>query len=198
MSRGCPRWPLGLACFFVFLWGVRAGPGESVVVKDARGRPCLLIEKPERIRVMGEPFRVQRWGPDRLKLVSLASRSGVFLKRLGVHLVIRDLRGNILHIVQKGGRGYLVQTPVGQNLFFVHCLTRPIRIFKQGDGEKFVVLSKQGKKVIRKTGGPLLFTVTGKVRALAASFLCIPVLSWLERAGCFLLFNGVPEVNSVS
>ena len=179
------------ASIFMTLGILRAG--DQTIVEGTDGEVCLSWVGPHLIRVKKKEYRVQRWGPDRLRLRGLRDPHGVFLKRLGVHLVIRGLSGNILHIVQKGGMGYRIQTPVGQDLFFIESASHKVRVLGPGGDCLFIVSPDHKGVVIRDAKGRQLYTVKGKVGTLAVSFLCIPSLSWPERAGCFLLYADRPS-----
>ncbi len=179
-----------MACFlcatshaFPTLVGIRLVSPDGTV---------LLSFKQHEVVTKNGTYTVQRWGENRLKLIEKSTRRGVFLKRFGIKLMIRDLKGNLLHIIRKEGRIYRVESPVGAHLMFIKIANGTVTVFRE-EGSPLYTLTPQSKAVVMKDkGGKLVYTLKGDTDLYPASFLCIPELTWEERAACYLLYKTIP------
>ncbi len=181
-----------LALIFAFLIRENLLAGDKIFLVAPGSQILLSFKNTNEILIDKTAYTFERWGPNRLKLKQKDSGQGVFLKRLGIRLVIRNLQGNILHIIQKEGDLFRVETPVGAHLVYLKVSPKAVTVFKK-EGETLYTITSKNKKVFMKDKkGNIFYTLEGETQIYPASFLCLPELSWEERAACYLLFKNIP------
>ena len=173
-----------------------AGPllaGGGVVLKDASGQALLKVKGENQVEIGKTRYRFQSWGLNRLKLEGKVTHQGIFLKRLGVKLIIRNLKGNILHIIRKEGFVFRVESPVGEPLIYIKISSpRKVTLFRQVGNPLYTIQAKGQSVLIEDADGQTLYTLKGTAKTFPAAFLCISDLSWEERVACFLLYEKIP------
>lgn len=137
-------------------------------------------------------YAVQRWGIDRLKLTREGTHRGVFLKRFGAKLMIRDLSGNLLHIIRKEGGIFRVESPIGARLVFMKVSKKKVIIFRDEGKILYTLLPKFNSIQMKDKNGKPLYILKGDTGPYPAGFLCLPPLTPEERAACYLLFKKIP------
>ncbi len=167
--------------------------GDRMVLKDASGQALLTVKGENQVEIGKTRYRFQSWGLNRLKLEGKATHRGIFLKRLGIKLVIRDLKGNILHIIRKEGFVFRVESPVGEPLSYIKISSpRKVTLFRQEGKPLYTIQAKGQSVLIEDAGGQALYTLKGTAKTFPAAFLCVSELSWEERVACFLLYEKIP------
>lgn len=164
----------------------------KILLTDSDSQTILAIPGNNKVFIGKRAYTYKSWGINRLRLKQKNTDQGVFLKRLGVRLVIRDLQGNILHIIQKEGFVFQVKTPTGEYLIFIKISHGKVVVFREKGQTLFTITSKNKTALIKDNNGHILYTLKGETGIFPASFLCIPDLSWEERAACYLLYRGIP------
>ncbi|GEM_PF-6857199 len=179
--------------FVILIWGIRPALPAFLGVRliTPAGRELMSFKK-NTITIGHALYTVQRWGPDRLKLTKKGTDGGVFLKRLGVKLMIRDLKGNLLHVIRKEGWVFRVESPVGAHLLFVKIFPKKVAIWREEGKTLFTLLPKFKSVVMNDATGKTLYILKGDTELYPAAFLCLPVLTPEERAACYLLYRQVP------
>ena len=152
----------------------------------------LISFKKNTVYIKKTPYTVQRWGLDRLKLTRKGTEEGVFLKRFGVKLMIRDLKGNLLHIILKEGWVFRVDSPIGAHLVFFKVSPKKVTVFRKEGKTLFTLLPKLKSVLMNDRNGKTLYILKGDSELYPAAFLCLSELTAAERAACYLLYKKIP------
>ena len=174
-------------------WRVLPAPaallGTRLITPD--GHELISFRK-DTVFIEKTPYKVQRWGADRLKLTREGTDQGVFLKLLGVKLMIRDLKGNLLHVIRKEGWVFRVESPIGALLVFLKVSPKKASIFREEGKNLFTLTPKIKSVLINDKNGKTVRILKGDNNPYPAGFLCLPELTPEERAACYLLYKEIP------
>ncbi len=180
------------------LVSLSAGPlpvvaGGAITLTASQGHIYMTVMGRGKVEIRGTPYHFDIYGINRLKLIGQSRKRGIFLKRLGVKLVIRNLRGDILHIVRKEGFTFKVDNPLGETLIFIRILSQGKAVlFRQKGHILYTVTADNHAVKMKDADGNLLYTLKGTAKAFPAGFFCIRELTWEERVACFLLYEKMP------
>ena len=182
-----------LLAVILLTWCVFPAPAALLGTRliTPNGQELMSFRK-NTIFIKKTPYKVQRWGTDRLKLTREGTDQGVFLKRLGVKLMIRDLKGNLLHVIRKEGGVFRVESPIGALLVFLKVSPKKVTVFREEGKTLFTITPKIKSVLINDKSGKTICILKGDSNPYPASFLCLPELTPEERAACYLLYKEIP------
>ncbi len=163
--------------------------GTRLITPD--GQELMSFTK-DTVYIEKAPYAVQRWGIDRLKLTREGTHQGVFLKRFGAKLMIRDLSGNLLHIIRKEGWVFRVESPIGARLVFMKVSEKKVTIFREEGKTLYTLIPKLNSVQMNDKLGKSLYILKGDTNPYPAGFLCLQELTPEERAACYLLYKKIP------
>ncbi len=182
-----------LAFLVIFFMGVASALPALLGVRliTPNGQELMSFKK-NTAYIEKTPYKIERGGPDRLKLTREGTDEGVFLKRLGVKLVIRDLKGNLMHIIRKEGWVFRVDSPIGAHLVFLKVSPKEVTIFREEGKTLFTLIPKFKSVLMNDKNGKTVYILKGDNKLYPAGFLCLPELTPEERAACYLLYKKIP------
>ncbi len=155
--------------------------GDDVLV-EVKGNNTVLIG--------GNEFTYKRLKKDkRLKITDASGTQGVFLKRYGTKIRLRDLQGNLLHNVLKARMYYKVKMSDGTELAYLKIENGKVFVKSWETNTEFVVYPENGKVIFKDQGGNIAFVLEGDTRPFPAAFLALEPLSPLERVACYLTYR---------
>ncbi len=183
-------WRVSVLSFLgIFLMSGALYGGSQRIFKDSYGNVLVAFQKKGSVLIGNETYRYQRWGKSRLKILREKTHRGLMFKRLAINLMIRDLKGDLLHIVQKTGNMLKIQSPLGVNLVFIRVSSSQVTVFKNEGDNLFFTFPHGNETWIKDVNGELSYVFQGAVEPLPVSFLGVSILSWPERVGCFLYYE---------
>ncbi len=161
----------------------------DVVLKA--GRTTLAeIKGDKTVIIRGEEFTYKRIKKDkRLKIVSLNSQKGVFLKRYGTRIRLRDLEGNLIHLIIKAGIFYKVKTVMGKELAAIKREPGKVTVSNRDSNSIYHVGPENGKIIFKDENGSTIFSLEGETNPFPAAFLALTPLSLVERVACYLTYR---------
>ena len=152
--------------------------GDEVLV-ELKGNNTVLIG--------GTEFTYKRLKKDkRLKITDASGTQGVFLKRYGTKIRLRDLQGNLLHNVLKARMYYKVKMSDGTELGYLKIEDGKVFVKSWETNTEFMVYPENGKVIFKDQSGNIAFVLEGDSRPFPAAFLALEPLSPLERVACYL------------
>ncbi len=125
----------------------------------------------------------------RLKLISKSSGAGIYVKRYGTTIRIRDLQGHLLHLIKKSGYFYRVKTAMGTILSSMKIESRQAVVENEGIQEPVRVIPEKGKIVFETEQDKSVMVLTGDSRPFPAAFFAMVPLSFPERVACYLMYR---------
>ncbi len=155
--------------------------GDEVLV-ELKGNDTVIIG--------GTEYQYQRIKKDkRLKISDASGSDGVFLKRYGTKIKLRDLQGNFLHYVLKARKYYKVKLGDGTELAYLKIEDGKVFVKNWDTNTELTVYPENGKVVFKDEGGNIVFTLEGETNPFPAAFLALEPLSPLERVACYLTYR---------
>ncbi len=172
----------GIPSSFLFAAGtitLKTGGDTIVVVK---GNHTVLVQ--------GEEYKYQRLKKDkRLKIFNESTGQGLWVKRYGTKIRIRDLRGNLLHLIIKAGYYYKVKTVMGTELAVMKREPDRVTVTVRETKAVYIIEPGANKTVCHRANGTPVFTLEGDAKPFPASFFAMNPLSLLERTACYLMYR---------
>ncbi len=155
--------------------------GDNVLV-EIKGGDTVIIG--------GTEFTYKRLKKDkRLKITDASGSEGVFLKRYGTKIRLRDLQGNLLHNVLKARKFYKVKMSDGTELAYLKIEDGKVFVKNWDTNTEFTVYPENGKVIFKDQSGNIAFVLEGDTRPFPAAFLALEPLSPLERVACYLTYR---------
>ena len=178
--------------FSILLFLVWAGPlsAGGKVTLQAGQEVLMELEKPGVVLIQGEAYsyRILKKGK-RIKLVSQGSGNGIYFKRYGTTIRIRDLEGNLLHLIKKSGYFYRVKTVMGTILSSMKIEPTQVVVENSGNGDVIRVSPLKGEIVFRIKKGEPFMVLKGETRPFPAAFFAMASLSLEEQVACYLAYR---------
>jgi len=164
-------------------------PAGKTVLKVG-GKVLVEFKTGNMVNIKGEEFKYNRIKKNkRLKIVSEKGNEGVFVKRYGTKIRLRDLEGNLIHLIRKAGNYYKVKTVMGTELAVIKKENGKITVSNRESNSIYNVVPEQGNIVFKDKNGSTVFTLEGETNPFHASFLALTPLSLLERVACYLTYR---------
>jgi len=180
---------------FIFAWAIAA---LTLPISIVHGMPVLksgdhvLIEVKgnNTVIIEGTEYQYKRLKKDkRLKISDASGADGVFLKRYGTKIKLRDLQGNLLHYVLKARSYYKVKMGDGTELAYLKIEGGKVFVKNWDTNTEWVVCPEGGKIVFKDANGNISFVLEGETNPFPAAFLVLEPLSPLERVACYLTYR---------
>lgn len=164
-------------------------PAGKTVLKVG-GKVLVEFKTGNMVNIKGEKFKYNCIKKDkRLKIVNENSNEGVFFKRYGTKIRLRDLNGNLIHLIRKAGNSYKVKTVMGKELAVIKNENGKITVSNHDSNSIYQVAPERGNIVFKDKNGSTVFTLEGETNPFPASFLALTPLSLLERVACYLTYR---------
>ncbi len=179
--------------FFLLVITAVALPAATVhgmpVLKS--GNNILVeIKGDNTVIIGGTEFTYKRLKKDkRLKITDASGSEGVFFKRYGTKIRLRDLQGNLLHNVLKARKYYKVKTSDGTELAYLKIEDGKVFVKNWDTNTEFTVYPENGTIIFKDQSGNIAFVLEGDTRPFPAAFLTLEPLSLLERVACYLTYR---------
>lgn len=158
--------------------------GDKVIV-EFKGENTVVIK--------GDKFKYMRIKKNkRLRIINENSKEGIFVKRFGTRIRIRNLKGSLTHLIRKAGKFYKVKTVMGKELAVINIDNidnGEITVSNLGSNSIYHVVSKDGKIVFKGKNDKVVFTLEGETNLFPASFFALTPLSLIERVACYLTYR---------
>ena len=180
---------ISIVVFLILVGVIPSAAGGTVILKS--GHQILMeVKKPGAVLIRGEEYsyRVLKKG-SRLRLISKNGGEGVYLKRYGTTIRIRDLKGNLLHLIKKSGYFYRVKTVMGAILSSMKIEPRQVVVENSGSKAPLHVVSEKGQIIFKAPEGTLPMVLEGEARPFPAAFFGMIPLSLQERVACYLTYR---------
>jgi hypothetical protein len=170
----------------------------SLPIAIAAGLPVLksgdqvLVELKgnDTVTIGGNEFKYKLLKKNkRLKITSVDGTEGVFFKRYGTKIKLRDLQGTLLHYVLKARSYYKVKMGDGTELAYLKIENGKVAVKNLETNNDFVVYPENGKIIFKDANGNITFTLDGETNPFPAAFLALEPLSPLERVACYLTYR---------
>jgi len=125
----------------------------------------------------------------RLKLIDKSSGTGIYVKRYGTTIRVRDLQGHLLHLIKKSGYFYRVKTVMGTILSSMKIEPRQTLVENEDIPEPIRVIPHKGKIVFQTEHNGAVMVLQGDSRPFPAAFFAMDSLSLPERVACYLMYQ---------
>lgn len=173
----------------IILVSSHASIAGNVVLK-AGGKTLIEVKGDNTVIIKGEVFTYKRLKKNkRLKIVSLNSQKGVFVKRYGTRIRLRDLEGNLIHLIIKAGIFYKVKTVMGKELAAIKWEPGKVTVSNRDSNSIYHVVSEDRKIAFKDENGRTVFSLEGETNLFPAAFLALTPLSLVERVACYLTYR---------
>jgi len=174
----------------VMVMALPASPASGMPVLKSGGEVLVELKGNDTVVIGGTEYQYKRIKKDkRLKIADASGSDGVFLKRFGTKIRLRDLQGNFLHYVLKARTYYKVKLGDGTELAYLKIENGKVLVKNWETNTELTVYPENGKVVFKDAGGNIVFTLEGETRAFPAAFLALEPLSPLERVACYLTYR---------
>ena len=178
-----------IVVFLVLVGAIPSAAGGTVILKSGH-QTLMEVKKPGVVLIRGEEYsyRVLKKG-SRLRLISKSGKEGVYFKRYGTTILIRNLKGSLLHLIKKSGYFYRVKTVMGAILSSMKIEHRQVVVENSGTEVSLHVVSEKGNVVFRLHKGVPPMVLKGETRPFPAAFFGMTPLSLQERVACYLTYR---------
>ncbi len=163
---------------------------EAMPVLKSGDKVLVEVKDSATVFIGGQDFTYKRIKKGkRLKITDASGTDGVFLKRYGTKIRLRDLEGNFLHYVLKARKYYKVKLGDGTELAYLKIEDGKVLVNNRETNTEFVVYPANGKIVFKDAGGNIAFVLEGETNPFPAAFLALEPLSPLERVALYLTYR---------